>query len=535
MMRQALLPRSTVASILLLAGALSSLVAPGCSSSSPAPLLIPDGSTGPSANPTPPGPVDGVDAAPVDAGPLVGLEPPPPVKVDELTEAFGVFVATTGAPDGAGTRAAPLSTMSAGILKAKADKKRLYVCAGTYPEALTLENGVSVLANLDCSAPDWKLGSAHAVLASPTSPALTARNIKLATRVDGLDVIAPAGTEADPSSIALLAVGSAGLTLTEGKLEAQSGFAGKDGTSPPQLTIDRTEFWRDPTGSQPPADCTYELASGASVPCTTTNGFSYPARAGELGGFVRCMSGNVEVTASRGGQGGKSGVYRNGTTLTPPTAGANGSTSTPSGNGTNGASSAGGSFDENGFVLGSGAAGTNGGPGAGGRGGDGSSQLPTFANPTVIRWSANGSAGGAGGCPGMAGTPGTGGGASIGALLLRSPLRLEKMSIRAGMGGAGGRGSVGSTPTAGQVQGLPGTGLPGNAGGVSGVSGHGAGGPSIAVVHDKVAKPTVTTSTLVHGTGGASPAEISEPGVFGGPARVIPAAGKAQEVDTLEL
>jgi hypothetical protein len=44
-------------------------------------------------------------------------------------------------------------------------------------------------------------------------------------------------------------------------------------------------------------------------------------------------------------------------------------------------------------------------------------------------------------------------------------------------------------------------GLRGGDGGRAGLSGHGAGGPSIAIVHDGAA-PKMTATTLVHGAGG---------------------------------
>ena len=67
------------------------------------------------------------------------------------------------------------------------------------------------------------------------------------------------------------------------------------------------------------------------------------------------------------------------------------------------------------------------------------------------------------------------------------------------------------------------------------MSGHGAGGPSIGIVHDKTGKPTLISSPITHGAAGASPAEATAPGVFGQPAQTIPAAAKAQELNILEL
>ncbi len=546
--------RTSLAVSLVLAGTLSALVTSACGST-PEPAALPDAAiprpTGPGPGPTP-----AADASEPDAGALVGLPPPatppPAPKPDELTEPFGIFVTTTGAPDGAGTRADPLSTMSAGITKAKTEKKRLYVCAGTYAEALTLEDGVSVVANLDCTTPTaWKLGGAHAVLASPTSPALIARNIRTPTRVDGLDVLAPAGTEAEPSSIAFLAVDAVQLTLTTGKLEAQAGRNGVDGVNPAETRVDRTLYWRDPAASQPDADCVL----GNGMLCNVGVNL-HVERAGELGGFTRCMSNDqpaptpgaegVDFAATRGGQGHGSGSWAfPNIELDKASSQTAGTAAGPAP--TNGVSSTGGRFAEAGFLVGSGSAGSLGAAGASGSGqgiplAAGGQRPPSFPDRNRVRWAANGGAGGAGGCPGRPGTAGTGGGASLAAVLFRSPIRFQEMTLGSGLGGAGGQGTFGTAPTGGQTQGgapisvscptCAGAGLPG---GAAGVSGHGAGGPSIGIVHDKTGKPTLVSSPITHGAAGASPPEATGLVYFGQPARTIPAAARAQELNILEL
>ena len=85
------------------------------------------------AAPTPPGTTPVTDLPPGAAPPLVGSP-----SVDELTEKFGVFVATTGSADGDGTRAKPFATIAAGIERVKDLKLRVYVCSGVYKEAITL-------------------------------------------------------------------------------------------------------------------------------------------------------------------------------------------------------------------------------------------------------------------------------------------------------------------------------------------------------------------------------------------------------------
>lgn len=508
------------------------LIAVGCA----VPLAVACGSTPESpvtaqpaatATNTVPPPVPSVDSGNPDGGTITPVPPPEKTKEDELTETFGVFVSVTGTLDGAGTRAAPVSTIAKGIKLAKQARKRVFVCAGTYNEALTLEDGVSILANLDCSAPQWKYGLAHAVLASPTSPAITARDISTATRIDGLDVVAPAGTAEKLSSIALLAVGSAGLTLADGKLESGAGLKGMDGVDPAPVVASTLRL---PEDKSTPAACFF-LG-------TRCKAGAYTARAGGLGGVVQCLVGGVEAGRSAGGQGGASTVFNDArVAIQNPTTGVNG-TSTGIANGAAGASAAAGSFSEDDYEPANGAQGANGAVGRAGAGGSpgfapGVEQAPPISGYT---WGYNGAGGGAGGCPGLAGTPGTGGGASVAALLRRSPVRFERMTISSGTGGAGGRGTGGTQPTPGQAQAGPAAGInalegayPGEPGGWAGVSGHGGGGPSIGIVHDAAGKPAMVDTKITHGVAGGNPGQLLVDG------RTIPASTPALAADTAEL
>jgi hypothetical protein len=517
--------RSSLRFLVALACAVPLAVA--CGSSPEAPITAQPATT---TTGTGPSPVPTVDSGNPDGGTITPVPPPEKTKEDELTEAFGVFVSVTGTPDGAGTRAAPVSTIAKGIKLGKQAKKRVFVCAGTYTEALTVEDGVSILANLDCSAPQWKYGLAHAVLASPTSPAITARDISTATRIDGLDVVAPAGTAEKPSSIALLAVGSAGLTLADGKLESGAGLKGLDGVNPEPVSPVVLQL---PQAKSEPGPC----YSGPLTRCSS--GFLMaPPRAGGEGGIVQCLVAGVEAGRSTGGRGGSSSVFNSmKVSIVSPSTGANG-TSIGIGNGAAGASAIVGTFSEDDYEPANGAQGANGAVGRAGAGGNpgfapGVEQAPPIAGYT---WGYNGAGGGAGGCPGLPGTPGTGGGASVAALLRRSPVRFERMTISSGPGGAGGRGTGGTQPTPGQAQAGPAAGInalegayPGEAGGWAGVSGHGGGGPSIGIVHDAAGKPAVVDTKVSHGAAGGNPGQLLVDG------RTIPASTPALAADTAEL
>ena len=497
---------------------------------------IPDGST-PTATTSqpPPLPVPEAGADAEDAA-IAPLPPPPPPKQDEVTEQFGIFVAANGAPGAAGTRAAPVSTISEGITMAKAAKKRVYVCAGTYTEALELLPGVSIVGNMDCATDPakWTISEANTIVASPTSPAITARNITVPTRIDGLDVIAPAGTDAEPSSIGLLAVDSTGLTFVGGKIEAQRGANGKNGEAPEGFLANVVRAAESPransqciAGLGAGSPCRYSAGGGALVNARPEVGLSQ-------GGQITCVAAGASLTAT-GGEGGVGRLYRASENSAVPYAapgpGKPGVPDVTPVQPAGGASSVGGTFGDGEYRVGDG---TQGGQAAaasaGGAGGFGSAALVPVPTEPFMTFASSGGGGGAGGCPGRAGGPGRGGGASIAVLSTRSPLRLEKAVLRAGDGGGGGLGSFGSLPTPGQAG--AGAGAAGAPGVQAGVSGHGAGGPSIAIVHDGTV-PTQVQCQLAHGAAGVSPGEQTQPGTFPGqPARTIPAAAPAMAQDT---
>ncbi|MFO0639839.1 MAG: hypothetical protein U0183_11555 [Polyangiaceae bacterium] len=464
---------------------------------------IPDGSTPTSTTPPPPLPeldaaADATDAA--DAA-IPPLPPPPPPKQDEVTEQFGIFVAANGAPGAAGTRAAPVSTISEGITLAKAAKKRVYVCAGTYTEALELLPGVSIVGNMDCATDPtkWTISQANALVASPTSPAITARDINVPTRIDGLDVIAPAGNDTEQSSIGLLAFNSTGLTFVGGKIEAQRGANGKNAPVPEGFTL-RVD--RAPDGGRFPVSC---VIGAASVPCSDTTlttplniSLARPSAGVGQGGKITCMLGGAAFFDSTGGNGGEGRLLGAGIEIRAARPGTAGTPAATPATPTPGKSSSGGAFDANGYGPGSGEKGNQVVvASAAGSGGPGQSD-----NVGQYNIGSSGAGGGAGGCPGRSADGGFGGGASVAVLSTRSPLRFEKMILKAAAGGNGGEGNFGAAATPGQA--AIENGMSGANGVPASPSGHGAGGPSIAIVHDGTV-PTQVQCQLSHGTAGSSP------------------------------
>lgn len=179
------------------------------------------------------------DAAPSVPPPADTTKAPPvggPAASNELTEAFGVFVATSGSDTGDGTRASPLARIQPAIDLAKKLGKRVYVCSGAYQEALVLADSVSIIGGLSCVTSNWKTGAAPTRVESPTSPAILAKDIASPTRIEGLDVSAPNATEPSGSSIGLLADHAGALVIASSKITAGDATKGDDGTEGLALT-----------------------------------------------------------------------------------------------------------------------------------------------------------------------------------------------------------------------------------------------------------------------------------------------------------
>lgn len=457
---------------------------------------------------------DGSDA-PSGAGPDVSLpekkdsdpskraeEPAPPAPLpgtpteDMLTEQYGVFVSATGKPDADGSRANPLSTIAKGIEQGKRTSKHVYVCEGTFNESIILERGISVIGGLDCSAPIWKKTSKATRINAPTSPAMKATNIDIATRVESLEVYAPNGTAAAPTSIGLHAKAAPALVIAASKIVAGRAAAGADGTEGLQLTLGPAANGQAGTAWRYVVNDNYAVQNGGA------------------GGVGQCL-GAAGHDGESGGEGGAGGSFtcpgnssQYFTTeafglviVFKPGPGQHRSGAAGAA-GANGLSANAGALTAEGFSPGNGGVGSHGRPGAGGAGSAGEEGLNAGCNGPWVSGSAAG--GGAGGCPGLAGTAGTGGGASIGVLAASSiGLTIEASEVSASDGGAGGVGTFGSSATVGGQSGPGRPSYPGGNGGASGVSGSGAGGPSYAIAHTNGEVKVSSNSRLSHGRGGA--------------------------------
>jgi hypothetical protein len=495
-----------------------------------------DTSTPPAAAaPAPPGtdPAASTDGGLPEGAPPASVGTPMP---NELTNEFGVFVTATAAAGGDGTKEHPLATISAGIERVKDLKLRVYVCAGTYAESLTLVNAVSVIGSLACDGGVWTTGGGRSIVNAPTSPAMRAKDITLTTRFDGLDVNAPAGTAASPNSIGLIAQNATMLTVANTKLVSSKAFDGADGTDGVQLTLGASANGHNGAAAGGP----FALAPFSPIP-------RQPGAAGGVGACVGAP-GHDGVSGGQGGTGStqdcKASVVGGNTVyiwnlvdLSYDRSNAVPQPSGPGIAGTDGTSASTiGSFSTvDGYAPAGGSAGGDGSPGKGGTGGSAGPLWGTpgdASNVGTYRIGASGPGGGAGGCPGLAGAPGTGGGASVAALVFASPgLAFTTVELVAGDGGRGGKGAFGSLELGG---GAPGTfpsgataGTAGSLGGRAGYSGNGAGGPSIALASTGGAVAVAPDTHTTPGVAGAGVAARTNAGGVTIPASV---AGPAMPV-----
>jgi len=436
----------------------------------------------------------------------------PPVQgkpqASDLVESLGVFVTNAGSTTPDGTRARPFASIQQAIDAGKKAGKRVYVCAGSYSEALVVADSISVIGGLDCSKPEWTIGApnARSKVVSPTSPAIIARSIVTATKLSGLGVVAPNATEAGASSIALLAEKSPALSISSSELAAGDGSKGADGADPTLLLQ---------SGS---VEGTVALDWAVCEPGTCSqkvDGSGWVKLGPNPGGTSVC-GGAADQNGEAGGAGGSGGLWRwemgafqKRWVVYDAVSNADSGevrTSAVGIGGDNGVNGTLGSLGPDGYVTADGTAGTDGKPGKGGSGGGGSA--PRDSDPPIgtVARGASGAGGGAGGCPGLAGTQGQGGGASIAVALVESPIEIEDCRMTSRAGGASGLGSFGVRPSRGGAAApgftLSGNGGPGGNGGLAGTSGNGGAGPSFGVAHSGGAPVMKGSSSASAGAGG---------------------------------
>ena len=428
---------------------------------------------------------DGSKDAPVDTFTCIPTSDPSsePCVINEM---FGVFVApaASGGSDttGMGSRAAPYATISH-ALASLGTLTRVYACAGTYAEAVTVNaavDGVQVYGGLVCPGSDggsgaWTYGSGFASVAPATRGfALDVESLVKGALFEDIGFTSMAGDPTVPGawSIAVMVNASTGVSFTRVHATAGAGVAGANGVAVPAV------------------------AGGTGTNWCPTAGQGGQAATGTGGGNSGvCTCGVVTADSSSGGPGGSKTLQGSDGDSVPPVTntaapldgkGEPGSSTGSGGTCLNGhagapgiSTSAGslgsvGTLSSGGWSTESAGPGGAGNPGQGGGGGGGSATI-------------GGAGGGAGGCGGNGGVGGSGGGASLSIAVVNSTVTLASLNLATGAGGAGGGGADGEMAQAGGAKGVDPTtsdgcnGGPGGAGAGGSGGGGGAGGPSVGI------------------------------------------------------
>ena len=476
-----------------------------------------------------------------DLGPVCDSTKTPSQEPCVIDELYGVFVSPNGNDANLGTRAQPVKTIGRGMDIAKTPGKRVYVCAGTYPENLTVlvsRDGAAVYGGLDCIA--WTYAATNKVFVAPAFPGYALQVAGLTTGATFEDIEFDARDAANPgeSSVAVFVrmaqnVAFHRVVIVAGKGEGAEGATGADGG----VVGDAGGG----TGGGGDAGLASNHFAGV------LDGVSAMSPQGPTSTSCACPDG----TSSTGGQGGvQAGMMSMGQT---PAAGlpsygvfgagapgTNGLTCGAGGTAQNGADGPAAPADTPATTLGLlsasgwapavGTAGSDGEPGQGG-GGSGYGTGGGGGGPSA------GGGGACGGCGGAGGKAGAGGGASIALLMYQSAVAVVSCTLTAHDAGNGGPGASGEVGQAGGIGGVQQrAGCPGGGGG-SGAGGNGGqagpGGLSLGIGWQSTspqidgayvtAAQTLTTTTQVTlgkaGTGGlkgvAGPAALAPTGHAG--------------------
>jgi hypothetical protein len=398
-------------------------------------------------------------------------------------ESIAVFVDWRGSDTSAGTKDAPLRTVSAGIAKAQElGKSHVYIAVGEYVEEANLElaNGVSLFGGF---APNsWSRAAAEeathitrAVAQTDNEPNVSgvdARDITAATTLQDLAFSIQTPTAPGGSTYGLRCNTCTSLKVTRARFDVGNGANGMTGA----------DVAGGPEGVMGAEDRT-----GGFSPCGTSGGE----------GGLAFNPGRLGSPANLGGAGGAP------------------SFSPPAGNGGAGRrceneaqGGAGGilapvlGLDASGFPRLEPSTSSRGARGCDSGGGGGGGGLYNGLNI------ASGAGGSSGGCGGAGGNGGGSGGSSVGAALVSSSgIHFEGVNLKAGSGGKGGVGGTGGRGGNGVGgRGAAGDGGDGGAGANGaggGGGGGGVGGSAYGIVRDQGTALTGSGYVPTHGLKGA--------------------------------
>jgi hypothetical protein len=455
-----------------------------------------------------------------DAGVDTGVDATPPCDVTQapsqngcvIADGLALFVSvTTGNDSNAGTMGAPLKTLAKGISLAQTSTNhRVFACAGTYPEALSLSGaGAAIFGGFACPAGGGDAGAAwtypgtKAVIAPSLATLGTALAALKVTGVSGamsfadLEVDAPtlAGTtppagSAGTSSVAAFVSGSSNVSFTNVKLVAENATGGAPGA------MASSNWYGGSLDGKPGSG----EVGGGELTCACGDGTSSQGGAGGSAADGGVPGPGAPPLAS--GTAGEDGLACNGAG-----SGGNGNDATASSHVGAGAASY-GTLSGTGWSPLSGASGGSGSPGQGGGGGGDGLAAPTPKGA--------GGGGACGGCGGAGASAGGGGGSSFALLVFQSTVTLKTSTLvakNAGGGGAGGPGQQGQGGSQnGGVQAAPGcqgggggsgSGGNGGGGGAGGISaGIAFGGTTTITADGNAVTPTSPPGGVTFGTGG---------------------------------
>jgi hypothetical protein len=386
-------------------------------------------------------------------GPVVAPRDPcvdKPTAPECVTNDSALFVSKSAAPNGDGTLAKPFATVSAALAKVTAEKKRVYVCEGTYEEQVAI-GGVpaTLIGGLAC---DFRTTGAKPTIKPTSGVALGIAKVGGASVID-MKVEATSDANASGSSaIGVFVTESTDILLRGVEIVAGAGQPGADGAD------------ASPTANHP----------DLQAPVGVTGGNT--GAAGMANTCTACVDGTKSIAGNGGGYSPKTDPTNgdampkvqnqianggsSGPTCGPGTAGLPGNAGAKAAGGTVPATLAAKSWNDRTKTA---VDGKNGGPGQGGGGGG-----------VLTSGSGGGGSGACGGCGGKGGGAGGDGGSSIGVLVYQSTkIVVEKSTITTAAGGKGGNGGKGQ-----KGQEAPGDGALGGGGGAckGGAGGHGAGG-----------------------------------------------------------
>ncbi len=201
--------------------------------------------------------VPGPDAPLGDSTPMDRNLPPCDTSLDPsaaaclVNEAYGVFVSPTGSDaSGAGSRTSPFASIAKGIAAATGATRRVFVCAGTYHEAVALDSGhdgVSVYGGF--ASEDWSYSTTNTVTVAPATavPAITIIGLVAGTAVEDISFTANTATAPGGSSIAAFATEAQNVVFRRVSMVAGDGAPGGPGatgndytpnTAPSGVTVD---------------------------------------------------------------------------------------------------------------------------------------------------------------------------------------------------------------------------------------------------------------------------------------------------------